>query len=883
MFGDRGYIDQETVNWLLKMGVRFGGTVQVDAGVGYRTEKSKAKMPDGGKFKSSKGIKCSEVSKEERKVDSAKHDVFTVFNRSGTGRAGILQTNMKDLAKSYDATMVSQAGFSPWSEEQALRNGEKEFRKHYKGPLQADILSKVQQVYETFSSKIIELTTVQARPSWFCMRIGHITGTAGGSLLRKMKHELVDSVPESAASVFEYLNVQLIKPTDEDISKLTVRGLMLAVKRLNKLDKKYALKDHTLFDEKHKDFKGLDSSTKRANKRIVTEWQRIVKEDLPKEEAFYECLFSKWAMPPNKVKTTLIPDGTTKDIVDHRAVGKKVEPEIRARMPKHLKRESKGVMEVMWSKEYGLLTQPSKCQGLAVSPDAVSIVRMVIPSEASELEKLPHPLMTDLGAFFQNCPRLGLDPSAPMTFLTCEEYKTKTSSDTEKQALEILNELQHPLRILPFNADLCKRAVGQYKDQILHQCAVTGAQMVLFVVASTSAITYCVLVYFSEELVKEYITLHKYLRDKYLYWMYEKKNGIQEFKTFDKELSRMPSFNNVDFAYMKDRETLLTLLLIMFLLLDIVKFARRPLPDLDKIEPTLVILWNLIKGVIDDFTFITEPFQGKFFGNNANGITALRGLDIILSNSHRILQQIGMEKYASAKSLKSWKEMIDKRKKLEHCFVDTLDYILGNMHDALSLFKGPDPREGVQSEQMFENEFSETARLDLHRKTSRETWEKSDYVNFRLNCTYEHKLESSGQNFLYSLKDRHEQCLSAKELASLKIGFAGKRKNPKGGCKVCHTRRKVVDNDGNFVMDENDKHKWVVSCSQIRSMCNRCGVFLHNTVQKGFTKSCWEIFHNDQSLPKLKTTISIDEYNQRKSENELAGPNGRRKRPRSEE
>eukprot|EP01135_Chromosphaera_perkinsii_P008411 Nk52_evm1s1338 gene=Nk52_evmTU1s1338 len=160
--------------------------------------------------------------------------------------------------------------------------------------------------------------------------------------------------------------------------------------------------------------------------------------------------------------------------------------------------------------------------------------------------------------------------------------------------------------------------------------------------------------------------MHKYLQKKYLHWLYED----EESEKFDKFLSRMPDTEGIDFKHMVDRNTLKIRIQIAQYLIEMADLLQKPLPSFKHVQPLLVVLWNKIKGLIDDFSAIVKKCLGLFPGLDANGIGTLRITDVIASNTHRLMQIRLMEEHVD--NIDTWEAFINKRNSLGHTYVDSL-------------------------------------------------------------------------------------------------------------------------------------------------------------------------------------------------------------------
>eukprot|EP01135_Chromosphaera_perkinsii_P003680 Nk52_evm18s251 gene=Nk52_evmTU18s251 len=558
-------------------------------------------------------------------------------------------------------------------------------------------------------------------------------------------------------------------------------------------------------------------------------------------------------------------------------IGKKREPEIRKRVSRTAASATNETLTRVWNKETALLSRPKECKGL------------------EETKYLFEDLLR-FRSFLRCC---DYDVTKPVYFMVCEEYKTKTSPTTIAECVAFAETLGDKFRILSIVHPLAKKVVGQYMDQLFHQACVTGCPLVLFSVATKNGPSHTVLFYFKENHLQTYLNMQKYIQKKYLYWMYEMVDDMiddrspnffrQDKLKYDKTLARMPTCENVDFAQMVDRVTLKVRIQIQQHMEELTELLNRPLPRLKHVLPKIVVLWNKIKGLIDDFSEFVKKHQGKFPSMEACGMVWLRVTDVFLSNTHRLIQMAMMEKHVD--SIKTWEAFINKRNGLGQTYTKTLmdvAQILCTMK--MSSLHSEDDHVPEKTQMQHERAFT----LKLMKKTRRSQWDEEGFCEVRKEGEETRVTTNCADSKMYQLQKgliNQSEITSAKDLISCKTltreevqAALEATKKPgakatqqlKGRCKVCYAKVEcdATNCDKKCGLDpriaRNRGHE--LSTAMV-DYCDSCGVFLHNCERSVLVDigtearpnvqiqkiHCWKRFHSNLALPKLPVGCFVPE------------------------
>eukprot|EP01135_Chromosphaera_perkinsii_P010974 Nk52_evm8s2309 gene=Nk52_evmTU8s2309 len=398
---------------------------------------------------------------------------------------------------------------------------------------------------------------------------------------------------------------------------------------------------------------------------------------------------------------------------------------------------------------------------------------------------------------------------------------------------------------------------------------------------------------------KTYLNMQKYIQKKYLYWMYEMVDDMiddrnhnffrQDKLKYDKTLARMPTCENVDFAQMVDRVTLKVRIQIQQHMEELTELLNMPLPRLKHVLPKIVVLWNKIKGLIDDFSEFVKKHQGKFPSMEACGMVWLRATDVFLSNTHRLIQMAMMEKHVD--SIKTWEAFINKRNGLGQTYSKTLmnvANILGTM--SMSSLHSEDDHVPEKTQVQYERAFT----LKLMKKTRRSQWDEEGFCEVRKEGEGTHVTTNCADSKMYQIQKgliNQSEITTAKDLISCKTltreevqAALEATKKPgakatqqlKGRCKVCYAKvecdatncDKKCDLDPRIA--RNRGHD--LSTAMV-DYCDSCGVFLHNCERSVLVNigtearpivqiqkiHCWQRFHSNLALPKLPVGCFVPE------------------------
>lgn len=146
-----------------------------------------------------------------------------------------------------------------------------------------------------------------------------------------------------------------------------------------------------------------------------------------------------------------------------------------------------------------------------------------------------------------------------------------------------------------------------FRFQLLHEVACTNTIVSIFVVASTKT-EYVVIGLFPEETIEDYKKCLSFVKSEHLRWMFSE-NDIQKF---DYTLSNIPTFSDVSYGYAADLQIVKCCLQLMMQLHKLCDKLGSPIPPGSHLIPSVIGLWNVMKGAIDDLSKVLAHNLAKW-------------------------------------------------------------------------------------------------------------------------------------------------------------------------------------------------------------------------------------------------------------------------------
>ncbi|CEP03823.1 hypothetical protein PBRA_003430, partial [Plasmodiophora brassicae] len=286
------------------------------------------------------------------------------------------------------------------------------------------------------------------------------------------------------------------------------------------------------------------------------------------------ALMSTWFMAPLKK--------------DHLKIGSLNETNVEHGIRQFVERHGSG-LKVVCHKQYGLLCHRRQHEA-AFSPDLVAVL---------------------------HCPQRG-------AFLSGMEFKTRTSRDT-LQTDEALSRVVGAFCRVNVSTDaaLFRTAVPNrsYRGQLIHDMSCGGLDDWLFCISSTTRIIRVVHVQINVEDRACYLSSLSFIRERYLMWIY----GDEP----------VPKFDEDEFGHAIDDVTVRQTLQLWRTVTAVVMERGQPLPKGKHILPSLVALWNRIKGGVDVYSRYLKNLHSRHSSLNPVQAIWLRIVMTLVYNAYQ--------------------------------------------------------------------------------------------------------------------------------------------------------------------------------------------------------------------------------------------------------
>ena len=361
---------------------------------------------------------------------------------------------------------------------------------------------------------------------------------------------------------------------------------------------------------------------------------------------------------------------------------------------------------------------------------------------------------------------------------------------------------------------------ADYRFQILHELVVCNVYFNLYVV-STSKIEYAVFVYMPPEIRDTYKLMMADIEKSHLGWLF-KNDG-----SFDTELKNFPKVldKDISWGYAKDKEGLKSRLQLMMALMRLRDNIKKPLPEAAMLVPSIVSLWNKLKGPIDDFSQVLATVLARLGKNSPMVIIWVRMISLCLYNSWRLQKFITSVLHIQKNELKSYTSWQRRRRKINATFEEYLETVFKNFI-LPKIFTG---EKSVVNRVKIVNIQNNLPLPKLN--TLRKDWGKNeDLINYRLHV-------------------RDGRHISAKISEIYKRDGRKIPQRCRLFCKLCSF---VIITDGKRTSGTYYEH---IVPKRTANACFGCNTPLCNKIDKNakiYTKTCMELWHTQKCIPSRK-------------------------------
>lgn len=207
------------------------------------------------------------------------------------------------------------------------------------------------------------------------------------------------------------------------------------------------------------------------------------------------------------------------------------------------------------------------------------------------------------------------------------EYKTRATARTvqQEQAAAKAYGIFTTVELTGMGSGFRLNAVipeSSHRLQILHSIACSGITHGYLVYASSTYIIRVVHVVVSESASHTYQSALKAIALGYMEWVYTETASIPEFET-------------EQLGHCVDQATLVQTLGLWRALVKLINERQNPLPPAKHIMPTLIALWNRVKGGIDVYSRYLKNVKSKHFRLTPSATIWLRLLMTLVYNAYQ--------------------------------------------------------------------------------------------------------------------------------------------------------------------------------------------------------------------------------------------------------
>lgn len=212
-------------------------------------------------------------------------------------------------------------------------------------------------------------------------------------------------------------------------------------------------------------------------------------------------------------------------------------------------------------------------------------------------------------------------------FSAVMEYKTRTTARTvqHERALSAVHCIFTTVNLASMGTgELLNTAIPElnHRLQILHSIVCGGVGDGFLVYATSSSIIRVVHVVVSSSASQTYCSALNAIARGYMGWVYTANSCI-------------PDFDHSQYGHCVDQATLQQTLELWKALVNIIDERQGPLPPAKHIIPTLIALWNKVKGGIDVYSRYLKNVKSKHFRLSPTGAIWLRMMMTLVYNAHQ--------------------------------------------------------------------------------------------------------------------------------------------------------------------------------------------------------------------------------------------------------
>eukprot|EP00644_Phytophthora_capsici_P012550 jgi/Phyca11/113073/e_gw1.23.238.1 len=211
-------------------------------------------------------------------------------------------------------------------------------------------------------------------------------------------------------------------------------------------------------------------------------------------------------------------------------------------------------------------------------------------------------------------------------FYAVMEYKTRTRSTTEQSERRLTQlygaYVSVDIALDGFGGRLKKLIPdASHRVQILHSIVCGSIQDGFLVYASTSSIIRVVHIKVGDHVSWTYRAALNTIQSRYMAWIYDGEP--------------VPTFASHQLGHCVDQQTLLQTFHLWKQLVVIVNNRRKPLPAAKHIIPSLIALWNRVKGGIDVYSRFLKNVKAKHCSLSPTGAIWLRMIMTLIYNAYQ--------------------------------------------------------------------------------------------------------------------------------------------------------------------------------------------------------------------------------------------------------
>jgi hypothetical protein len=463
-----------------------------------------------------------------------------------------------------------------------------------------------------FEKRVVQLTSGQRSPEWFLMRKFRITGTVAGTAFRRVARELLkNKTYECDNSVKFVLDALLIKHSegnDRNIDPVEQEELADAE---DLADAVY--QEEKLVSMTNSELKALCKAkgiVQAGNKSALIERLKLNMYGTNEQmESIESLILSCWFMPPLKNEAMKL--GTIN------------ESNILQNFPLFFDEHCKEVLDsttIETVNEYGLMHYLDEPHA-AFSPDAIVTLRSQVGDEDSSPGDAPGDICIVAGAEFKTRTN---NTSDRIEKLLADQYGKFQYIDMSAT----LNEVDGSITVDKNESLKFKKSIKElsYRCQILHCMACSGLEDWLYVTASLDSVIRIVLIHTNELALSVYRQSLTWLKDTYFPWVYNDSLPI-------------PDFGN-QYLHAVNKHGVETSLQLWRAMNKIIAQRRRPLPPGRFLLPSLIAIWNRIKGGIDVFSRHLKNIKSQHMRMNPYAASWIRLIMAMVYNSHQMHQNL---------------------------------------------------------------------------------------------------------------------------------------------------------------------------------------------------------------------------------------------------